>query len=402
MEFLPIIIPAVLVVAIFAIILLRQNQVSRREITQLRKEVEIQASRLAYQKEQFSDSANYFYSAVVIITNMMQELTYALKKEEEESLNKILKIIFENAKNLLRPQHCAVFKVNAEKNTFSCLYNFGYREKELSALGSVLDANTTYLGWSAQSGRFLSYQDAEHDSILSHLNQSDPLKCRYSQPFKVDNRVEAVLCVGKLAELIDHDVAVQLFSILSNIATVTLSDAILAQELRNLSVRDSLTGLYNHSYFQRWLESALGSLKQEGDVVCLVMADLDFFKRVNDTYGHQAGDVVLKGVSNLLSSLDVKDYICARYGGEEFAIVFKGKDMFETLAVAEDCRERIAQQVFTIDDRSLQITISMGIAEARFSPGREFRNPELIDAADKALYRAKAEGRNRVIRSGQE
>jgi len=70
--------------------------------------------------------------------------------------------------------------------------------------------------------------------------------------------------------------------------------------------------------------------------------------------------------------------------------------------VAEDCRERIAQQVFTIGDRSLQITISMGIAEARFSPGREFRNPELIDAADKALYRAKAEGRNRVIRSGQE
>jgi len=399
MEFLPIISLAILFLAIVAAILFRKNQTFQQKIVQLKKELEIRDSRLTYQKEQFSDSANYFYSAVVIIMNMMQELNYVLKKEEEDSLNKILQIIFENAKNLFRPQSCAVFKVDAERKTFSCLYNYGYREKELEALGSNLDADTSFLGWSAQTGRFLSYQDAEHDSILSHLNQTDPLKCHYSQPLKVDSKVEAVLCVGRLLELIEEDVAVQLFSILSNIASVTLSDAVLAQELRDLSVRDSLTQLYNHSYFQRWLENALGSLKVEGDLLCLVMADLDFFKRVNDTYGHQAGDVVLKGVSSLLNSLEIPEYLCARYGGEEFALVFKGKDIFTTFAVAEDLRERIAQKVFAIDKGNLQITISMGIAEAKFCAGKKFRNPELIDAADKALYRAKAEGRNRVIRA---
>jgi diguanylate cyclase (GGDEF)-like protein len=399
MQVLPIVILAIFLLAIAAAMLLRHNVGLRQEIAQLKKEVEIQDSRLVYQKEQFSDSANYFYSAVVIIMNMMQELNYVLKKEEEGTLDKILEIIFENAKNLFRPQNCAVFKVDAEKKTFSCLYNFGYREKELEALGFTLDADNSFLGWSAQTGRFLSYLDAEHDSILSHLNQTDPLRCHYSQPLKVDSKVEAVLCVGKLLELIDEDVAVQLFSILSNIASVTLSDAVLAQELRELSVRDSLTGLYNHSYFQRWLESALDSLKEEGGVLSLVMADLDFFKRVNDTYGHQAGDVVLKGVSNLLNSLAMPDYICARYGGEEFALVFKGKDMFAAFAVAEDLRERIAQKVFAIDNQTLRITISMGIAEAKVDAGKKFRNPELIDAADKALYRAKAEGRNRVIRA---
>jgi diguanylate cyclase (GGDEF)-like protein len=399
MEFLPIIILAILFLAIAAAMLFRQNQIFRQEVAQLKKEVEIQDSRLTYQKEQFSDSANYFYSAVVIIMNMMQELNYVLKKEQEDSLDKILQIIFENAKNLFRPQSCAMFKVDTEKKTFSCLYNFGYREKDLQALGPVLNANTSFLGWSAQTGRFLSYQDAEHDSILSHLNQSDPLKCHYSQPLRVDSGVEAVLCVGKLLELIEEDAAVQLFSILSNIASVTLSDAVLAQELRDLSVRDSLTGLYNHSYFQRWLENALSSLKQDGDVLCLVMADLDFFKRVNDTYGHQAGDVVLKGISSLLNSLPAPEYICARYGGEEFAMVFKGKDVFQTFAVAEDLRERIAQKVFMIDKENIKITISMGVAEAKFSAGKKFRNPELIDAADKALYRAKAEGRNLVIRA---
>jgi diguanylate cyclase (GGDEF)-like protein len=399
MEFLPIIILTIFLLAIAATLLFRKNVGLKQEIAQLKKEVEIQDSRLTYQKEQFSDSASYFYSAVVIITNMMQELNYVLKKEEEDTLEKILQIIFENAKNLFRPQNCAVFKVDGQKKTFSCLYNFGYREKELEALGPVLDANTSFLGWSAQSGRFLSFQDAEHDSILSHLNQTDPLKCQYSLPLKVDTKVEAVLCVGRLLELIEEDVAVQLFSILSNIASVTLSDAVLAQELRNLSVRDSLTGLYNHSYFQKWLENALDSLKEEGEVLCLIMADLDFFKRVNDTYGHQAGDVVLKGVSSLLNSLDMSEYICARYGGEEFVLVFKGRDIFETLAVAEDLREKIAQKKFEIDKENIQITISMGVAETKLQAGKKFRNPELIEAADKALYRAKAEGRNRVIRA---
>lgn len=398
MEFLLTIILGLLALTIAAVVLFRRNASLRQEITQLKKEVEIQDSRLIYQKEQFSDSANYFYSAVVIITNMMQELNYVLKKEEEDTLDKILQIIFENAKSLLRPQNCAVFKVDAGKKTFSCLYNFGYREKEIEALGPGLDANSSFLGWSAQSGRFLSFQDAEHDSILSHLNQTDPLKCQYSLPLKVDNKVEAVLCVGSLSELIEEDVAVQLFSILSNIASVTLSDAVLAHELRELSVRDSLTGLYNHSYFQKWLENALESLK-EGEAVSLIMADLDFFKRVNDTYGHQAGDVVLKGVTGMLNSLEIPEYICARYGGEEFALVFKGKDIFETLAVAEDLREKIAQKVFAVDKQNLQITISMGVAEAKLHSGKKARNPELIEAADKALYRAKAEGRNRVIRA---
>lgn len=399
MEFFPIIILADILLLIPVVIFWRKNIVLKQKVSELKKEVEIQDSRLVYQKEQFSDSANYFYSAVTIIMNMMQELNSVLKKEQEAAVDKILAVIFENAKNLFRPQNCALFKVDAKKRTFSCLYNSGYREKELAVLGPVLDANKSFLGWSAQSGRFLSYQEAEHDSILSHLNQSDPLKCYYSQPLKVDSRVEAVLCIGKPLELIEEDVIVQLFSILSNIASVSLSDAVLAQELRNLSVRDSLTGLYNHSYFQRWLESALSSLKQEGDVVSLVMADLDFFKHINDTYGHQAGDVVLKGVTGLLNSLQIPEYICARYGGEEFALIFKGKDIFQAFIVAEDLRERIAQQVFVFERESIKITISMGVAEAKFFPGKKFRNPDLVDAADKALYRAKAEGRNRVIRA---
>jgi diguanylate cyclase (GGDEF)-like protein len=129
------------------------------------------------------------------------------------------------------------------------------------------------------------------------------------------------------------------------------------------------------------------------------MADLDFFKRVNDIYGHQAGDIVLKGVTGLLNSLQIPEYICARYGGEEFTLVFKGRDIFEAFVIAEDLREKIAQKVFALDKQTIQVTISMGIAQAKFRAGKKFRNPELIDSADKALYQAKAEGRNRVIRA---
>lgn len=400
MELFLIVILAIVLLGAVSILLLRQNLILKKRVSRLEKEVEIQDSRLNYQKEQYSDSANYFYSAVVIIMQMLQELNSALKSEEKDLSGKILQIIFENAKNLFKPRSGGLFRVDVEKNAFSCFCAFGYKDEELQALGSSLNADSSFLGWSAATGRFLSFQEANQDSILSHLITSDPLRCHYAQPLKVNNKVTAVLCIGALLQQVEEDVVVQLFSILSNIASVTLSDAILTQELRELSIRDSLTGLYNHSYFQKWLELALGSLREKDDVISLVMGDLDYFKRINDTHGHQAGDVVLKNICNLLNNLPTSDYICARYGGDEFAMIFKGKDANQTFSIIEDALQKVSQKVFEIDNESACITVSAGIAEARFSETEKINKADLIASADQALYRAKTEGRNRVIIAG--
>lgn len=393
----PLLALAVVFWAFSTVILLRQNLRLKKKVLRLAKEVEIQGSRLNYQKEQFSDSVNYFSSAVIIIMEMLQEIDRALKTEEGDLSEKILQIIFEKAKNLLRPERCILFKVDTEKETCSRLYSFGYKDEQLRSLSPSLDANNSFLGWSVVTGRFLSFDDAEQDSLLRHLIDSDPLGCHYSQPLKVDNKVKAVLCAGPLAQQIEKDVIARLFSILSNIASVALSNALLTQDLREMSIRDSLTGLYNHSYFQKLLEDSLGQLRKEGRILSLVMVDLDYFKNVNDAYGHQTGDIILKSISDLLNDLETRDYVCARYGGEELALIFTGKDASQTLSIMEDVRERISRKAFEIRDKRIRITISAGIAEARLPEAEKINRGDLIGAADQALYKAKAEGRNKVV-----
>jgi len=390
---------AVLCAGILTAALLRQIFSLKKKVLQLQEEVGIQSSRLNSQKKQYSDSTNYFCSAVVIIMEMVREIDNALKSKEGDLSEKVLQILFEKAKGLLKPQKCVLFKIDAEKNTFSHLYAFGFKDEELpgESFLSTLDVNNSFLGWSVASGRFLSLEDAEQDQILRHLISNDPLQCHYAQPLKVDNKVKAVLCMGSLSAEIEKEAVAWFFSILSNTASVALSDAMLTQDLRERSIRDSLTGVYNHSYFQKWLEISLGSLKEKAGVLSVVMVDMDYFKRVNDTYGHQTGDIVLKTISGLFNNLQVSDYICARYGGDEFAFVFRGKDASQARLIMEDARERVAQKAFELDGEAVRITVSAGIAEARFLEAEKINQTELIKSADQALYRAKAEGRNRVI-----
>ena len=208
-----------------------ENLKLKKKILHLQKEIQIQNSRLDYQKKHSSDSANYFFSAVVIIMEMIGQINSVLKSEERDLPDKILQIIFEKAKDLIRPQRCILFKIDSKGNTCSCLYSSGYNDEELNNLNLSLDANNSFLGWSVATGRFFSFEDAGQDSLLSHLVDNSPLRCNYSQPIKVDNKVKAVLCVGALSQPLQEDVIVRLFSILSSIASVTLSNALLTSSL---------------------------------------------------------------------------------------------------------------------------------------------------------------------------
>jgi len=384
-------------VGLIIIALSRYNLRLKRETVRLAKEIEIQNSKLNYQKKQSLDSANYFFSAVVTIMEMMGEINSALKSEERDLPDKIMQIIFEKARDLLKPEKCILFKIDARGNTCSRLYSFGYGDKELKNLNFSLDPNNSFLGWSAATGRFFSIDDAAQDPLLSHLVSGDPLRCYYSQPLKVDNEVKAVLCTGQLSQNIEKDTVIRAFSILSNIASVALSNALLTQELRQLSVRDSLTGLYNHSYFHKWLDIPLDAQGKKEGVLSIAMVDLDNFKTVNDVCGHQAGDIILKGISELLNNLQTDNYICARYGGEEFVLGFIGKGVNQILPIIDHVRKEIAQRSFAGQDKPISITISAGLVEARFSENKKtITKRELIGAADSALYRAKAQGKNRV------
>ncbi|MBD8064697.1 PleD family two-component system response regulator [Devosia sp. PTR5] len=162
-----------------------------------------------------------------------------------------------------------------------------------------------------------------------------------------------------------------------------------------LAVTDELTGLYNRRYFERHLNLMLGKAQAQERDMALMILDIDFFKAVNDTHGHDAGDVVLREFSaRLKRNIRGVDLAC-RFGGEEFVVLMPDTDPGQAEAVAERVRQAVAERPFDISlARPLTITISIGVAlNETLSDTPE----SLLKRADIALYRAKREGRNRVI-----
>ena len=165
------------------------------------------------------------------------------------------------------------------------------------------------------------------------------------------------------------------------------------QKLEELSITDGLTGLHNRRYFMERLEQELTRSRRQGQPICLLMADLDHFKRVNDTLGHPAGDEALRRFAEWLR-LGVRQVdLLGRYGGEEFVVALLNCDQPAGLQVAEKIRRIVeANSPQPPFDGQGGFTVSIGLARFRDSMGAE----ELIAAADQALYRAKRGGRNRV------
>jgi diguanylate cyclase (GGDEF)-like protein len=164
--------------------------------------------------------------------------------------------------------------------------------------------------------------------------------------------------------------------------------------LQQLATHDSLTGLYTRRMFHQYLDSELERATRFGHPLSLLLIDIDFFKKVNDDYGHQVGDIVLQKICERISKEARQvDYVC-RYGGEEIAIVLPETDLQAAQKYATRINKAISALAFDIDnDRSISITVSIGVSSY---PQQADTDTFLISAADAALYDAKEKGRDRV------
>jgi two-component system cell cycle response regulator len=177
---------------------------------------------------------------------------------------------------------------------------------------------------------------------------------------------------------------------------IDLQNELLAvtRRLEAISVTDSLTGVYNRRHMGATLQQAFDRAIRYQRPLSLTIVDVDFFKRINDSMGHQSGDEVLAEVARrFAASIRSSDYV-ARYGGEEFLIILPETRLEEALTFAEKLRGAIASRPVVTSAGEIQVTVSVGTASL---PHTEFESPEaMLSAADRALYRAKNNGRNRV------
>ncbi|MDP1759851.1 MAG: sensor domain-containing diguanylate cyclase, partial [Thermodesulfovibrionales bacterium] len=186
----------------------------------------------------------------------------------------------------------------------------------------------------------------------------------------------------------------ELLKVMCNQAATSIANAKLHAEIEKLATTDGLTGLFNHRVFQEKLSEELKKLSRYSEPSSLLLADIDFFKKINDTYGHPAGDLVLKEVSKIIREAIRDIDIPARYGGEEFAAILPRTDSKGAMNIAERLRRAVMSASFSSDTSSLKVTLSIGIAT---TPSDAKTKEELIEKADEALYFAKHNGRNRSV-----
>ena len=166
-----------------------------------------------------------------------------------------------------------------------------------------------------------------------------------------------------------------------------------ARFLRSLMIHDGLTGLLNHTAIKEELAREVIRSSRLNSPLSLAMVDIDFFKKVNDTYGHAAGDRVLKSLARLMKQRLRETDIVGRYGGEEFAVIMNDTDAASAAKVIDEIRTVFSRLLHLSHDKEFSVNFSCGIADlAHFSDA-----VSLSEAADKALYQAKQRGRNKVI-----
>jgi diguanylate cyclase (GGDEF)-like protein len=291
------------------------------------------------------------------------------------------------AKASLQCEHCQVYlwdsKTRALKNALPV------RSRDQLEYRPV--HNSGVAAWVIENRQIVMRNDAKQDYNLKRLLEEDPHMPDAIAPLTVGSELIGLLVIDKVD--IESATTGRLLYILSNIYALGIKNSQLFKRIEEMASRDGLTGLYNHATFQEKLHQMIEQANSQSTSLSIVMSDIDHFKSFNDTYGHQAGDFVLKEVARIWDTVMPENAILARYGGEEFIGVLLDHEYSQALQIAEDLRETLENCPILFEGQQLQVTASFGVSELN-QPATTTN--ELVKVADEYLYKAKENGRNQV------
>jgi diguanylate cyclase (GGDEF)-like protein len=314
------------------------------------------------------------------------ELTYELQKPMD--LDHLLELIVNHATQLTDCKRASIRMLDPSGIKLMAICRAGkpvhMNPNEQFKLGEGL------MGWVVEHQKPINTGDAEADPRFQpRASKANKIGSLAGIPIVSVNACLGVISVVNETPDYFTDLHIKLLTLLAGICAPQIE----IKRLSRLATVDPLTGALN----RRGLdcnypisdiiieESALTPLS-------MVMIDIDFFKKVNDQYGHLVGDQVLRKITDILSLIIRKGDAVVRYGGEEFLLVIPGVGINIAATIAERARKKVESAVFTFGDTKFRVTISAGVAQNR----RNETKDELIERADKAMYRAKESGRNKV------
>jgi diguanylate cyclase (GGDEF)-like protein len=248
-------------------------------------------------------------------------------------------------------------------------------------------------GWVVRHDEAQLVNDMAHDPRGVHIpgTEVDVPQASIIVPLRVRGKVTGVLTLDRLGGRAFEQTDLEPVKLFANLAAIAIQNARTYEEMERQAISDGLTGIHNYRHFHESLKAEVSRAGRYSEHFCLLMMDLDHFKAVNDTIGHQKGDDVLRAVAGVLRSCSRESDYLARYGGEEFAMILPLTTLEEAWTLAE--RVRVSVAMLDPGHPDLRVTVSIGISSY---PESAKDSDGVLGAADAALLRAKSGGRDRV------
>ncbi len=316
---------------------------------------------------------------------------------ESLDLKHVLDTLMEKAKDVLTAEASSLMLLDQATEELYFYTVKGSRDEELKKIR--LKSGEGIAGWVAKEKKPLLVEDCYNDSRFSRKGDSNSgfvTRSMMSVPLLAKGKVlGTVQVLNKIDGSFFNNDDLMIFLALAQQAAIALENA----RLHEKATKDAMTGLYMKAYFLSIMEEEFQKSRRTGQPVSMIMSDIDFFKKVNDNYGHQGGDTALIELARVIRETveDLKgNYIAGRYGGEEFCVLMPGTGIDKAMEVGELIRKKIESEPIRIGDITANITISIGVSSYPFNR-EELKNPEdFVRLADEALYVCKHRGRNCV------
>ncbi|MDR6717978.1 sensor domain-containing diguanylate cyclase [Paenibacillus sp. 2003] len=330
----------------------------------------------AFENAKLHEQSNMLIQELRLINDLTQRLNKSLH------LSEIYQLSEQELKEIFQAETCCILQLNDSTNDFEVMSS---NVKDVFHQSFSVDYGIAGLIYRTEEPLII-VNYAQYDKVSSFFMEDTGSMSLIASPIRVNGEVKGAILLGHSREHYFSYDNYRLLQMLSIHIGLALSNATLHAEVRRLANLDMLTGLYVRHY----LDSVIHERQAHEFCGSLIVVDIDQFKQVNDTFGHQTGDQVLKQVSEIVTSSVRSEDVCARWGGEELAIYMPQVSVRQALDYAEVIRKRVAEETRP------PVTVSSGIAEWNWMD-EKVSVESLFYRADMALYSAKNGGRNRIV-----